>query len=248
MFARTNKMYTKRYEEETNLRCQIVIDTSSSMFFPEVTTASDEYVNKIRFSALAAASLMNLLMKQRDAFGLSFFNETLDLHTRPKSSTTHYRLLLTYLENLINNPTRNVGTTTADALHQIADSIHRRSLVMIFSDMFDDTEKEADLFAALQHLKHAKHEVILFHTVDKAKEIDFEFENRPYEFIDMESGETVKLQPNQVKEYYVEQVAAYKERLRMKCLQYKIDYVEADINSGFRQVLTSYLVKRNRMG
>ena len=248
VFARTNKMYTKRYEEETNLRCQIVIDTSSSMFFPEVTTASDEYVNKIRFSALAAASLMNLLMKQRDAFGLSFFNETLDLHTRPKSSTTHYRLLLTYLENLINNPTRNVGTTTADALHQIADSIHRRSLVMIFSDMFDDTEKEADLFAALQHLKHAKHEVILFHTVDKAKEIDFEFENRPYEFIDMESGETVKLQPNQVKEYYVEQVAAYKERLRMKCLQYKIDYVEADINSGFRQVLTSYLVKRNRMG
>jgi len=248
VFARTNKMYTKRYEEETNLRCQIVIDTSSSMFFPEVTTASDEYVNKIRFSALAAASLMNLLMKQRDAFGLSFFNETLDLHTRPKSSTTHYRLLLTYLENLINNPTRNVGTTTADALHQIADSIHRRSLVMIFSDMFDDTEKEADLFAALQHLKHAKHEVILFHTVDKAKEIDFDFENRPYEFIDMESGETVKLQPNQVKEFYVEQVAAYKERLRMKCLQYKIDYVEADINSGFRQVLTSYLVKRNRMG
>jgi uncharacterized protein (DUF58 family) len=248
VFARTNKMYTKRYEEETNLRCQIVVDTSSSMFFPEVTKTSEEYTNKIRFSALAAASLMNLLMKQRDAFGLSFFNETLDLHTRPKSSTTHYRLLLTYLESLINNPTRNVGTTTADALHQIADSIHRRSLVMIFSDMFDDTEKEADLFAALQHLKHAKHEVILFHTVDKAKEIDFEFENRPYEFIDMESGETVKLQPNQVKDYYVEQVSAYKERLRMKCLQYKIDYVEADINSGFRQVLTSYLVKRNRMG
>lgn len=247
VFARTNKMYTKRYEEETNLRCQIVIDSSSSMFFPEVTKASDEYVNKIRFSALAAASLMNLLMKQRDAFGLSFFNESLDLHTRPKSSTTHYRLLLTYLETLINNPTRNVGTTTSAALHQIADSIHRRSLVMIFSDMFDDTEKEADLFAALQHLKHAKHEVILFHTVDKAKEIDFEFENRPYEFIDMESGESVKLQPNQVKAYYVEQVAAYKERLRMKCLQYKIDYVEADINSGFREVLTSYLVKRNRM-
>lgn len=248
VFARTNKMYTKRYEEETNLRCQIVVDTSSSMFFPEVTKTSVEHVNKIRFSALAAASLMNLLMKQRDAFGLSFFDETLGLHTRPKSSTTHYRLLLTYLEQLISKPTRNVGTSTADALHQIADSIHRRSLVMIFSDMFDDTEKEAELFAALQHLKHAKHEVILFHTVDKSKEIDFDFDNRPYEFIDMESGDSVKLQPNQVKEYYVEQVAAYKERLRMKCLQYKIDYVEADINSGFREVLTGYLVKRNRMG
>lgn len=248
VFARTNKMYTKRYEEETNLRCQIVIDTSSSMYFPEVTANSDDYVNKIRFSALAAASLMNLLMKQRDAFGLSFFDEELGLHTRPKSSTTHYRLLLTHLESMIGNARQGVGTTTATALHQIADSIHRRSLVMIFSDMFDDTEKEEELFAALQHLKHAKHEVILFHTIDKAKEIDFEFENRPYEFVDMESGERVKLQPNQVKEYYVEQVTAYKERLRMKCLQYGIEYVEADINDGFRTVLQGYLVKRNKMG
>ncbi|OAV45334.1 DUF58 domain-containing protein [Lewinella sp. 4G2] len=247
VYARTDKMYTKRYEEETNLRCQIVIDTSSSMYFPEVTQTSEDYINKIRFSALAAASLMNLLKKQRDAFGLSTFDETVDIHTRPKSSTTHYRLLLTYLQNIIDNPTRDVNTATADALHQIAESIHRRSLVIIFSDMFDDGEREADLFAALQHLKHAKHEVVLFHTVDKKKEIDFEFENRPYEFIDMESGERVKLQPNQVKEYYVEQVVAYKERLRMKCLQYDIDYVEADINAGFRPVLQQYLVKRNRM-
>ena len=248
VYARTGKMYSKRYEEETNLRCQLVIDTSSSMFFPEVTAKSEDYVNKIRFSALAAAALMNLLMKQRDAFGMSFFNEAVGLHTRPKSSTTHYRLLLTYLEQMIANPTRDVRTSTAASLHQIADSIHRRSLVMIFSDMFDDTERENDLFSALQHLKYAKHEVILFHTVDKAKEIDFEFENRPYEFIDMESGDRVKLQPNQVKEHYVEQVKAYKERLRMKCLQYKIDYVEADIRNGFRTVLQQYLVKRNRMG
>ena len=248
VYARTGKMYSKRYEEETNLRCQLVIDTSSSMFFPEVTAKSEDYVNKIRFSALAAAALMNLLMKQRDAFGMSFFDEAVGLHTRPKSSTTHYRLLLTYLEQMIANPTRDVRTSTAASLHQIADSIHRRSLVMIFSDMFDDTERENDLFSALQHLKYAKHEVILFHTVDKTKEIDFEFENRPYEFIDMESGDRVKLQPNQVKEHYVEQVKAYKERLRMKCLQYKIDYVEADIRNGFRTVLQQYLVKRNRMG
>lgn len=248
VFARTDKMYTKRYEEETNLRCQIVVDTSSSMYFPEVTQKSEEHVNKIRFSALAAAALMNLLMKQRDAFGLSFFDEELGLHTRPKSSTTHYRLLLTHLESMISKQSQGVGTSTANALHQIADSIHRRSLVMIFSDMFDDASREEELFAALQHLKHAKHEVILFHTVDKAKEIDFAFENRPYEFIDMETGERVKLQPNQVKEHYVEQVTAYKERLRMKCLQYNIEYVEADINDGFRAVLTGYLVKRNRMG
>ncbi|MCP9235201.1 DUF58 domain-containing protein [Lewinella sp. JB7] len=247
VFARTDKMYTKRYEEETNLRCQIVVDTSSSMYFPEVTRQSEDHVNKIRFSALAAASLMNLLMRQRDAFGLTFFNEGVDVHTRPKSSTTHYRLLLTYLQQQLDRPTHDVKTAAAGALHQIADSIHRRSLVVIFSDMFDDTEREEDLFAALQHLKHAKHEVVLFHTVDKQREIDFEFEDRPYEFVDMESGERVKVQPNQVKEYYVQQVAAYQERLRLKCLQYKIDYVEADINAGFRPILQQYLVKRARM-
>ena len=247
VFARTDKMYTKRYEEETNLRCQIVVDNSSSMYFPEVTGNSETHVNKIRFASLAAASLMNLLMRQRDAFALTFFNEGVDLHTRPKSSTTHYRLMLTYLQQLIDRPTHDVQTATSAALHQIADSIHRRSLVVLFSDMFDANEREDDLFAALQHLKHAKHEVVLFHTVDKAREIDFKFENRPYEFIDMESGRRVKLQPQQVREHYVEQVAAYQQRLRLKCLQYKIDYVEADINAGFRPILQQYLVKRARM-
>ncbi|PHI20783.1 DUF58 domain-containing protein [Lewinellaceae bacterium SD302] len=247
VYARTDKLFTKRFEEETNLRCQIVIDRSSSMFFPEVSKQSDDYINKVRFSVLAAASLMNLLMKQRDAFGLSLFSDKLGQHTRPKSSTTHYRLLLTYLQQLIDNPTHDEGTNAAQALHQIADSIHRRSLVIIFSDMFETGDENEELFNALQHLKHAKHEVVLFHTVDKSKEIDFEFENRPYEFIDMESGDRVKLQPNQVKEYYVEQVAAYKEKLRLKCLQYKIDYVEADIHAGFRPILQQYLVKRSKM-
>ena len=247
VYARTDKMYTKRYEEETNLRCQLVIDASSSMFFPEVSKQTDDHINKIRFASLAAASLMNLLLRQRDAFGLTLFNEGVDVHTRPKSSTTHYRLLLTHLQRLIDRPTHDVGTSTATALHQIADSIHRRSLVVLFSDMFDDTEREQDLFDALQHLRHAKHEVVLFHTVDKAKELDFTFDDRPYQFIDMESGESVKLQPQQVRKYYVEQVAAYQERLRMKCLQFRIDYVEADIRAGFRPILQQYLVKRARM-
>jgi uncharacterized protein (DUF58 family) len=247
VFARTDKMYSKRYEEETNLRCQIILDTSSSMYFPEVGPAPRDPVNKIRFSALAAASLMNLLLRQRDAFGLTTFHESVDLHTRPRSSTTHYRLMLTHLQRLIDHPTHEVQTAAASALHQIADSIHRRSLVVIFSDMFDPSEREEELFAALQHLKHAKHEVILFHTVDQSREIDFDFANRPYEFIDMESGQRVKLQPQQVKEAYVKQVAAYQQRLRMKCLQYKIDYVAADIRTGFRPILQQYLVKRTRM-
>ena len=248
VFARTDKLFTKRFEEETNLRCQIVIDASSSMYFPEVTRQSKEYINKLRFSALAAASLMNLLQKQRDAFGLSIFDDEVQQHTRCKSSTSHYRLLLTYLDHLINTPEHNKPTSAAKALHQIADSIHKRSLVIIFSDMFEQTEDTERLFAALQHLKHNKHEVILFHVVDRSKEIDFSYENRPYLFIDMETGERVRLQSNQVKDHYIEQMAKFKEQLRLKCLQYKIDFVESDINKGFRQVLQSYLVKRSRMG
>jgi len=244
VYARSDKMFVKKFEEETNLRCQIVIDTSSSMYFPK---ADGKTINKLEFSAMAAASLMNLLKKQRDAFGLSLFDNELKEHTKCKSSTTHYRLLLTYLDKLINDKTENKQTATAKALHQIADSIHKRSLVVIFSDMFDDKDQSEQLFSALQHLRHAKHEVVLFHVIDKKYEVEFEFENRPYLFVDMESGKEVKLQANQVKEQYVEKVKAYKEDLKMKCLQYKVDYVEADTNSGFNTVLQSYLVKRSKM-
>ena len=180
VYARTDKMFVKRFEEETNLRCQIVIDGSSSMYFPEVSKNSTDYINKLRFSALSAAALMNLLKKQRDAFGLSIFDKSVNIHTRCKSSTSHYRLLLSYLDQLITHPERNKTTSAAEALHQIAESIHKRSMVVIFSDMFEQTDEVDKLFAALQHLKHNKHEVVLFHTVDQSKEIDFDFENRPY--------------------------------------------------------------------
>lgn len=247
VYARSDKLFVKRFEEETNLRCQIVIDASSSMYFPEVTKKSDDYINKLRFSSLSAAALMHLLKKQRDAFGLSIFDSEVRTHAKCKSSTSHYRLMLTYLQKLIDNPERNKTTSAADALHQIAESIHKRSMVIIFSDMMEQSEASDQLFSALQHLKHNKHEVVLFHVVDKAKEIDFEFENRPYVFIDMETGEQVRLQSNQVKDYYVEQMKKFKEQLKVKCLQYKIDFVEADINAGFKPILQSYLVKRSKM-
>lgn len=245
VYARSDKMFTKKFEEETNLRCQIIIDTSSSMYFP--VKEDGKGLNKLQFSALAAASIMNLLKKQRDAFGLSIFDNDVRIHTKCRSATSHYRLLLTYLDGLIKDTQQNKTTSTAKALHQLADSIHRRSLVIIFSDMFDSNESNEDLFAALQHLKYAKHEVILFHVTDKKHELDFEYENRPYLFVDMESGEEIKLQHNQVKELYVEKVSAYKDALKMKCLQYKIEFIEADINEGFVPVLQNYMVKRNKM-
>ena len=247
VYARTDKLFTKKYEEETNLRCQIIIDTSSSMYFPEVSKESKAYINKLRFSALAGASLMNLLKKQRDAFGLSLFDDELKIHSPCKSSTSHYKLLLSYLENMITDSKYNKSTAASAALHQVADRIHKRSLVIIFSDMFEQVEDLDKLFSALQHLKYNKHEVLLFHVVDQNLEIDFDYKNRPYLFIDMETGEKVKLQSNQVKEHYVEKAKKFKEALKLKCLQYRIDFIEADINKGYNQILESYLVKRKKM-
>ena len=113
--------------------------------------------------------------------------------------------------------------------------------------MFEHSERTDQLFSALQHLKHNKHEVVLFHVVDKKLEIDFEYKNRPYLFVDMETGEEVRLQSNQVKEQYQKQVKSFKEELKIKCLQYKVDFVEADIQEGFKPVLQAYLVKRSKM-
>jgi hypothetical protein len=237
VYGRTDKMFTKRYEEETNLRCQILLDISGSMYFPD---PKQPVKNKLGFAALAAASLMNMLMKQRDAFGLSVFDSTVHEHTRAKSSTTHYRYLLSILE-------KYKRTEATAALHQIADSIHRRSLVCIFSDMFEDNDDFDKLFSALQHLKYNKHEVVLFHVVDKAKELEFAYDNRPTIFVDMESGEKIRLQPKQIQSFYVEQVGKFTDLMKARCLQYKIDFVECDINAGFKEILQTYLVKRQKM-
>jgi hypothetical protein len=138
------------------------------------------------------------------------------------------------------------NTNAADALHFIAENIHKRSLVVVFSDMFGSGQAD-EIFPALQHLRHNKHEVILFHVVDKSKEIGFEFENRPYRFIDMESGEEVRVQPRDVKEEYLKAINAFDHELKLRCGQYRIDLVEADINSGFQQVLLPYLLKREKL-
>jgi uncharacterized protein (DUF58 family) len=240
-------MFTKKFEEETNLRCQIVLDASSSMYFPKKMEQFYED-NKMGFSVIAAAALMNLMAKQRDAFGLTVFDAAVNIHTVCKSSTTHLRLMYSYLEQLLKERHENKKTDTIATLHQIAESVHKRSLIAIFSDMFDSTADNEKLFAALQHLKHNKHEVMLFHVVDRAKEIAFEFDNRPHLFIDIETGERVMLQPQQVKEHYVQQINEFTTELKNKCLQYKIDYVEADINKGYAPVLQQYLVKRKKMG
>lgn len=243
LYGKTDKLFTKKYEEETNLRCQIIIDTSSSMQFPV-----DQPMNKMRFSVYAAASLIELLKRQRDAVGLSFFDDDIRLHTENKTSTRHHVYLYSELEKLLKHYDKNIkaSTSTAKSIHQIAELTHQRSLIVIFTDLLDPNETNEDFFHAIQHLKHNKHEVIIFHTVDKSKELDFELENRPYEFVDLESGERIKMNPNQLKEKYLEQTAAHFKEVKDTCGSYGVDFVSADINEGFKPILINYMIKRNK--
>lgn len=246
LFGRTDKLFTKRYEEETNLRCQLVVDNSASMHFPEYDKKKPDVLNKITFAAHCSAAIMQLLKMQRDAAGLSIFSDKLELSTAAKSSTVHHKLLMHKLEEAI--ASKGSGATAlAAALHQIAENIHKRSLVIIFSDMFENTGDAGELFSALQHLRYNKHEVILFHVVDKRLELEFNFENRPYQFIDIESGQEVKVHAAQVREAYLKQMEAFRHELTLKCAQYRIDFVEADVNKGYKQVLMPYLLKRGKM-
>lgn len=244
LYARTNKLFVKRFEEETNLRCQIIIDASSSMYYPEAE------VNKFQFSALASAALVLLLKKQRDAFGLTLFSESIEFHVPAKSTQAHQKYIFNELEQYLKIKPQQKTTNIVANLHLIAEQIHKRSLVILFSDFLANAAIEnqsEDLFDALQHLKFNKHEVIIFNIHDQKHEIDFDFENRPYLFIDQETNAQVKLNPMEIKEIYVDKMIAFKQELTLKCAQYKIDLVNASLEDGFYPVLNAWLIKRNKM-
>lgn len=242
VFARTDKLFIKRYEEETNLRCMIALDQSPSMYYPTNT------LGKIKFSILAAASLSYLMQRQRDAVGLCLFSDTIKNLTQVKSTPTHINKLFSQLEHCarFEKPTQATDTRVAQVLHEIAEKIHKRSLVILFSDMFDASDPD-ELFKALQHLKHNKHEVIVFHVMDAATERSFLFDDKPIEFVDMETQERIKLNPGNIKTSYQTSLTQFYDAIRMRCNQYKIDYIEADIREGFHHVLQTYLIKRAKM-
>jgi uncharacterized protein (DUF58 family) len=247
LFAKTDRLYTKRFEEETNLRCHIILDNSSSMHFPKVENTKEFYNSKIGFSVLAAAVLMNLLKKQRDAVGLSVFSDTYEFYAPEKGSDRHHRMLLNQLENVLELPKMVKSTNTISFLHQIAEKIHRRSMILLFTDMFQLENDEA-LFNALQHLKHNKHKVVLFHVVDQKRELAFDFDDTPRRFVDVETGETVAVFAQNVQEAYEKRVTEYFKKLSLICAQNKIKYVEVNVGDSFEKVLTTYLAEKQMFG
>lgn len=251
LYAKTDRLYSKKYEEETNLRCHLIIDNSSSMHYPKLQRDEPFYHNKIGFSVLASAVLMNLLKKQRDAVGLSIYSDIYEYYAPEKGSDRHHRMILNKLENLLEKPNETKSTDTVTFLHQIAEKIHRRSMIVLFTDMFHPDAsggKNEALFNALQHLKHNKHKVVVFHVIDKKTEINFNFDNAPRKFIDLETGEQINIFADTIKEAYEDKVNDYFKSLAMTCAQNKIKYVPVAVEDSFETILTTYLVEKQMFG
>lgn len=251
LFAKTDRLYTKKYEEETNLRCHLIIDNSSSMQYPLIEDEKKFFNSKIGFSVLASAVLMNMLKRQRDAVGLSVYSDQYEFYAPEKGSERHHRMILNQLEVLLQKKVINKKTDTVAFLHQIAENIHRRSMVVLFTDMFQyfENEKEQNkLFKALQHLKYNKHKVVLFHVYDEKTELEFNFDNAPKRFIDVESGEEIDVFAENVKDDYKKLMLSYFSKIQESCISYKIKYMPVQIGDDFEKILTTYLVEKQKFG
>ncbi|MCL2414181.1 MAG: DUF58 domain-containing protein [Bacteroidales bacterium] len=247
LYGKTDKLFVKRYEEETNLRCYIVVDCSRSMQFEQ----------KLDFSCKASACLLHIMTQQRDAVGLTFFSDHIEQQTELKSTVSHQKFLYQLLEHVAIGGNVGDGKSVVEThgraslqipqiLHDLAEQIHKRSLVIIFSDMFDDFLQMEALFEGLQHLKFKQNDVILFHTTAKNKELNFDYPNRPHRFIDLETETELKINPNDVKEQYVQAIQQFQKELKYRCQQYKIDYVNADVDEGYYPILRAFLERRRK--
>lgn len=243
LYARTEKLYIKKFQDDTNLRCHFILDTSLSMF---LDSKDNEHLstNKINFSALSIASICKLLINQRDAFGLSFFDEQLRLFLDEKNSHKHYRLLQYKLASVTSNQSLPQKTDFYSNFEFIANKIRQRSVVVLFSDMLSD--KKNALIDALKLFKHKKAKVILFHVLDHQQEVQFDFKNKAVKFKDLESNQAIQLFTDAYQSSYQNYMNEYMNELKWVCLKYKISYVEADINKGYQKILESYFVENQQ--
>ena len=221
------------------------------MLLPLEGQGDVEHPNKLTFACYAAAVLSELLLKQRDSFGLTLLSDGIDLQTDTHSSRVHQKYLLEILEKELRQEPKQTlqspsSTHISEALHLTAERLHRRSLVVIFTDALLKPDDHDPVMDSLRHLRHCKHEVIFFHTLHHGQEIDFDYPNRPTEFIDLESGKHLKLLPSEVAERYHEQMVKQTSDIKQHAIRYRIDYQPIDIQLGFKQVLLPFLLKRSR--
>lgn len=246
VYAKSERYYIKQYEEETNLRCYILLDVSSSMLFRYYAEWS-----KLRYAIHMAAALSYMMHRQRDAVGLIPFDTKPITNIPPKSSYSHLRYLFTqmeeYLEEDQSKAPRQRKTASADVIHEIAERIGRRSLVIILSDLFENTAGNDELASALKHLKHKKHEVIMFHLLEKRSERELDLPDRRFVFQDLETGSEIDVLPRQVKKDYRERMDKYVKEFRHMCGNAKIDFQEIDTETSFEHSLIAYLNKRKRL-
>jgi uncharacterized protein (DUF58 family) len=233
IYGRTGRHYIKQFEEETNLKSYIVLDASRSMAF-----ASPGNVTKLTYASTLAAALGYLMIRQQDAVGLATFDEALTGYLPPRATRGYLRQLLVVLEKLEAAHT----TGAAKALHQVADRIRRRGLVVVVSDLLDDPDT---LMMALKHFRHKKNEVIVMHVLDPL-ERSFGFD-RDAVFEDMETGERIMTQPWQVRRAYRSGMDAFVERTKRECREHAIDYVLLDTATPYDVALVEYLSKRRRL-
>ncbi len=242
VFAKTDRHYVKQYEEETNLRHYVVLDTSPSMYYRHASG-----LTKLEYGAYLSAALHFLMAKQRDATGLIAFDESIHTLLRPKSTQQHVRQLLVMLERLSKESADGRRTSAAAVLNEVAERIARRSLVVIITDLFENIAAHDDLLKAMRHLRHRGHEVLVFHILESETERLFRFPDVPMVFRDMETGEEISLQPSQLRDHYADAVRVFSDRFRRRCLEHNVDFVELDTAQPYDQALLAYLNKRRRL-
>lgn len=246
LYGRTEKLFIKRFEEETNLRARIIFDVSPSMLFPGKKDGAEEYRSKYNFGIFIAAVLMQIARQQRDAIGLSLVADELLQHTQARSTYAHHDFLMKLLEQQLDYAETMPlqASNLVENFHQIAERIHRRSMVIIISDFLDTQASIDQILDSFQHFMHNKHEVILFHLMDKKHEMEFDFSNKPHYFIDLENKQKIKVRPHSVRNTYRQRFSEFYKNLEIECGKYGIDYIEADINQGLEGVLMPFFMKR----
>jgi uncharacterized protein (DUF58 family) len=231
MLARTERLYIKQYEEETNMRVQILLDTSGSMGY-----SYEGKITKYEYGAHLTAVLSYLMTRQQDSVGLTCFDTSIHLDMPARSSPRHFNEMMNRLEAI--QPGKE--TDVAGMLHKLAGRFKKRCLIVLISDLYDEPE---DVMRAMHHFRHAHHEVIVFHVFDKA-EIDFPFKE-VIAFHDLENDQRIQVDPAYVREPYKEQIEQFIEGYRRSCAEAGIDYVMTDTSTPYDLMLSRYIAKRS---